>query len=144
MNSATPIRSLRVLIVDDVADGADSLAQLVDLWGHEARVARDSAAALTAVAAFRPHVIFLDVTMYGMSGGEVAFRLPQQPDLQTTVLVATTSHDQDDPRLAAYNGLFHHFLRKPHNLARPEQLLGSCVPRTVRDDLAPLGTAAGP
>jgi CheY-like chemotaxis protein len=144
MNSATPTGSLRILVVDDVADAADSLALLVGLWGYEARVARDGPAALTSAAAFRPHVVLLDVIMPGMSGGEVAGHLRQCPDLEGAVLVATTANNQDDPRLAAYNGLFNHFLRKPYNLARLEQLLGSCVPHTPHDDLAPPGTAAGP
>ncbi len=142
MNSAAAARLLRVLVVDDVADAADTLALLVDLWGHEARVARDGPAALTAAAGFRPHVVLLDVMMPGMSGGEVASHLRRQPGLEPPVLVATTANDQDDPRLAAYNGLFNHFLRKPYNLDGLEKLLASCVQVVAKDGRNPPRTGA--
>ena len=50
----------RVLIVEDNADAAQSLAVLMDLWGHEARVCRTPHYALVTSRTFRPHVVLLD------------------------------------------------------------------------------------
>jgi CheY-like chemotaxis protein len=57
----TAINRLRILIVDDCADAADSLAMLVRLWGHEARVAYDGAEALAVATAHVPDVMLLDL-----------------------------------------------------------------------------------
>jgi anti-anti-sigma factor len=126
---SAPGQPLRVLIVDDYADAADSLQLLLDLWGHETRIARDGRAALEAVDAFRPHVVLLDIQMPRMNGGEVAVQLRRQPEQASIILVATTANESDDPRLAPYNGLFNHFLRKPYNLEELEDLLAACVAR---------------
>jgi len=122
-----PPGRLRVLIVDDYADAADSLRLLLDIWGHQTRVARDGTAALEAADAFRPHVILLDIQMPRMSGGEVAVLLRRRPEQASTILVATTANESDDPRLAPYNGLFNHYLRKPYNLEQLEHLLAACM-----------------
>src|SRR5262249_54350980 len=64
--------SRRVLVVDDHADAADSLAMLLRMEGHEVRVARNGQAAVREVRADRPEVILLDLGMPGMDGFEVA------------------------------------------------------------------------
>ncbi len=126
-NSSGP---LRVLVVDDLADAAESLALLVRIWGHTVQVARDGPTALSVAAEFLPQVSLLDIMMPGMSGGELAVRLRRLPELSGAVLVATTANSPDDPRLAAYVGLFDHFFRKPFDLVRLESLLNSCQART--------------
>jgi anti-anti-sigma factor len=127
-----PRESLRVLIVDDSVDAADSLRVLLDLWGHATCVAHDGTTALGAVDAFGPHVVLLDIQMPGMSGGEVAVRLRRRPGQPRILLVAMTANASDDPRLAPYNGLFNYYLRKPYNLERLEHLLADCAAQLVR------------
>jgi CheY-like chemotaxis protein len=85
-----PVSILRVLIVDDVKDAADSLAVLVALWGHETQVAYDGPGALDAARTFRPHVVFLDLAMPGMSGFEVARQLRELDGLNEVLIVAVT------------------------------------------------------
>jgi CheY-like chemotaxis protein len=63
---------LRVLVVDDNTDAADSLGLLLELNGAEVRVAYRGAEALALAAAYRPHVGFFDIDMPGMSGLELA------------------------------------------------------------------------
>ena len=58
---------LRVLVVDDNVDAADSLAALLRLAGHEIRVAHDGPGALEAAAAFRPEVVVLDIGLPGLA-----------------------------------------------------------------------------
>ena len=86
--------STRVLVVDDNA-AAESLALLLGLWGHQARVAHDGPAALRLAQEHRPDVVFLDLGLPGLSGYAVAQRLRREPDLAETLLVAVTGSEED-------------------------------------------------
>ena len=65
----------RVLIVDDNADAARSLAMLLELSGHQTRLCFDGQSGLAEVEVFRPEVVLLDIGLPGMDGLEVARRL---------------------------------------------------------------------
>src|SRR5258706_5657605 len=62
----------RILVVDDNADAAGSLAMLLQVRGDDVRIAHDGAEALEAERAFHPDVVLLDIGMPKMSGYEVA------------------------------------------------------------------------
>src|SRR5262245_15745220 len=64
-----PEPKLRVLVVEDNADCADSMALLLNLFGHEVAVARDFASALQSVTDHSPDVVFLDIGLLGNSSG---------------------------------------------------------------------------
>ena len=64
--------ALRVLVVDDNVDSADSLKFLVDSMGHETRAVYDGPAAIASAEEFSPDVVLLDLGMPVMSGYEVA------------------------------------------------------------------------
>lgn len=85
---SVPPRGLRVLVVDDNTDAAATLALLLELSGHETRVARDGFEALALAAAFRPQVGLLDIGLPDMDGHELARRLREAPGGQQLVLVA--------------------------------------------------------
>ena len=72
---ADPVRPLRILVVDDDHDSADSLALLVRAWGYETRTAYDGPAALGLVGDFKPDVVLLDLALPRLSGYEVARRI---------------------------------------------------------------------
>ena len=118
--ASEPPASTRVLVVDDNADVAESLALLLGLWGHEARVAYDGPAALRLAREHRPDVVLLDLGLPGLSGHAVAQRLRQEPDLARTLLVAVTGSEQDGHSQEA--GLDLH-LTKPVDLDVLRQLL---------------------
>src|SRR5699024_10474124 len=73
---------LKVLIVDDYTDTADSLAELLKLSGCSIQVAYDGAAALEAAAEFQPAVALVDIGLPLIDGYEVARRLRQMPGLE--------------------------------------------------------------
>jgi CheY-like chemotaxis protein len=79
-----------VLVVDDNHDAAETLAALLDLMGHAAPVANDGLQALRIMAEVRPHVVFLDLGMPGMSGYEVAAHIRKDPRYAGVKLVALT------------------------------------------------------
>src|SRR5205814_3084476 len=80
----------RVLVVDDNADAADSLAEYLATAGHEVRTAYAGQEALEAARAYRPEAVLLDIGLPGMDGYEVARRLRQEPGLERALLVALT------------------------------------------------------
>ena len=102
---------LRILVVDDEVDTADSLALVLNLWGHEAQAVYSGHQALNAIRTLRPDVVLLDLQMPLMHGGEVAARL--RLSLLDVVIIATTATDEYDAQLEPYRYLFNGYLRKP-------------------------------
>jgi signal transduction histidine kinase/CheY-like chemotaxis protein len=109
----------RILIVDDNRDAAESLSMLLELAGHEVRVAHLGRAALSLAEAFRPDTALLDIGMPDLSGYEVAHELRQMPWGRRMQLIALTGWGQDDDRRRALEAGFDHHLIKPID---PDQL----------------------
>jgi CheY-like chemotaxis protein len=116
----------RVLIADDNRDAAESLSLLLELSGHEVRVAHLGETALSLAQAFRPDVALLDIGMPDLSGYEVARALRQEPWATHLQLIALTGWGQDHDRRAAMEAGFDHHLTKPVD---PDQLDGLIVGR---------------
>jgi signal transduction histidine kinase/ActR/RegA family two-component response regulator len=111
-----PARSARgrgVLIVDDNADAADSLAQILRLEGFEVRACYDGAEALRSAREFRPDVAFIDLNMPGMSGTELAARLRSESWAGAITLVALTGMGQKSDLEATRAAGFDAHLTKP-------------------------------
>lgn len=101
---------LRILVVDDNADSARMLKVLLRCEGHEARIAFDGPSAIEAATLTVPDVVFLDLTLPGMSGVEVAAKLRVLPELSACRLVAVTGYGEE--RLRSPSPFDHHF-QKP-------------------------------
>jgi two-component system CheB/CheR fusion protein len=112
---------LRVLVVDDNADAADSLAMLLRTDGHKVEVAYDGAAALEAARAQQPEVVFLDIGLPILNGYEVAKRLHQRQDVPRPLVVALTGYGQEEDRRQAAAAGFDRYLVKPVD---PTELTG--------------------
>ena len=105
--------ALRILVIDDNVDAAESLTALLCMWGHEARAALNGAAALEVAQQFAPSVVFLDISMPGMDGYEVARRLRRVPALRRSLLVAVTGLGREDDRRKAEEAGFDLHVTKP-------------------------------
>jgi two-component system CheB/CheR fusion protein len=116
---STPRSSVRVLIVDDNRDGAQSLALMLDLEGHEVRTAADGFEALEIGEEFQPNVVLLDIGMPGIDGYETARRLRTRPWAQSALLCAQTGWGQEDDKRRARSAGFDRHLVKPVD---PEEL----------------------
>jgi PAS domain S-box-containing protein len=116
---AAPVSLRRILVVDDKVDGADSLALLFTLKGHQVETANDGPAALAAVRAFHPDIVLLDIGLPGMSGYEVAKHLQQEPARKKMLLVALTGYCQPADQLRSKQAGFDFHLVKP---ASPQAL----------------------
>ncbi len=104
--------SLRVVVVDDNVDGADTLADLIGILGHEVRVAYDGPTGIGAVRAFDPDLVLLDIGLPGMDGYEVARRLHSNGEGRP-VLVAVSGYGQESDRGHAREAGFAHHCVKP-------------------------------
>jgi PAS domain S-box-containing protein len=114
--------SLRVLVVEDNKDVADSLALLFRLWGHEVRTCADGPSGLKAACSYRPEVVFLDIGLPGLDGYEVARQLRQEFG-QEMRLVALSGFGQQEDRLRAEASGFDAHLTKPAEPATLKTLL---------------------
>ncbi len=123
---APPPLPRRVLVVDDNVDGAESLAMLLQLSGHETRTVHTGLHALDAAQEFHPDVVFLDIGLPGMNGYEVAQRIRQEVELSGTLLVALTGWGSEDDRKRAREAGFDEHLTKPVNPAAVRDILQNC------------------
>jgi CheY-like chemotaxis protein len=115
------IDPLRLLIVDDNRDEADSLAILLGYRGYHIDVAYSASGALELASRCRPEVLLLDLGLPDMSGYELAARMQHQ--LDNPVLIATTGFaDEAYRRKGQEVGFQHHFV-KPVSVARLRQVL---------------------
>ena len=113
----------RILVVDDNADAAETLAMLLRVTGHEVTVAHDGPSALQAAAIQPLDVIFLDIGMPNMDGLEVAQRLRQSPNTAQVVLVALTGWGLEEDRRRTRAAGFDYHLVKPVSSDTINQLL---------------------
>jgi len=115
----------RVLLIDDNRDAVESMTVLLELWGHEVRIAYNGPDALTLAAEFRPDAALLDIGLPGMTGYEVAQRLRQLPGWRAVMLVAVTGYGQDEDLRRSREAGFDHHLTKPVEPATLQGLLVS-------------------
>jgi signal transduction histidine kinase/ActR/RegA family two-component response regulator len=118
----------RILIADDNRDAADSLALLLELSGHEVRVAHLGHTALSLAQTFRPNVGLLDIGMPDLSGYEVARALRNESWATNLQLIALTGWGQDDDRRRALEAGFDHHMTKPVD---PDQLASLIAKRSA-------------
>jgi len=105
--------SRRVLVVDDNEDGAESLALLLTLNGHETHVAHDGVEAIEVAERERPDVVLLDIGLPGLNGFEVSRLIRERAWGKDLVLVAVTGWGQDEHRRASTEAGFDAHLVKP-------------------------------
>jgi signal transduction histidine kinase/ActR/RegA family two-component response regulator len=121
----------RVLVVDDNADAAQTIASLLRLEGHRVETALDGAAALRIAETLQPDVAFVDLNMPGMDGYELARRLRTLPSGRNARLVALTgmgkASDMDRSRAAGFD--LH--LIKPADPAQVSLLAAGTTPHNV-------------
>jgi CheY-like chemotaxis protein len=95
--AADPAR-LRILVADDNADGADSLAMLLQAEGHVVLTAPDGRRAIEVAEAFRPDVILMDVAMPNLDGLEATREIRSHPWGQGIRIIAVTAWGQEAER----------------------------------------------
>ena len=115
----------RVLVADDNADAAESLAMMLEIMGNEVRTANDGVEAVETAAAFRPDLILLDIGMPRLNGYDACRRIREQPWGGGIVIIALTGWGQDEDRRLSQEAGFDRHLVKPVEPAVLEQLLAT-------------------
>jgi PAS domain S-box-containing protein len=108
-----PTTTLRILVVDDNRDAADSCATLFELAGHRTAVAYNGTQALELGGSFVPHVVLLDIGLPDLNGFEVARRIRTTGWGAGIPLVAVTGWGQEEDRRRAIEAGFDRHLTKP-------------------------------
>jgi PAS domain S-box-containing protein len=115
----------RILVADDNADSAESLAMLLELQGYEVRIVSDGLEAVRVASEFTPDAILLDIGMPVLDGYGAARRIREQPFAKDVLIIAQTGWGQERDRQRSEEGGFDAHLTKPLNLAVLMKLLGS-------------------
>jgi len=111
--SKTVKSSLRILVVDDNRDGANSLAMMLKIMGNDTRTAYDGQAGVDVAGEFRPDVILLDIGLPKLNGHEASRYIREQSWGKGVVLIAVTGWGQDEDRRRSQEAGFDHHMVKP-------------------------------
>jgi len=114
----------RILIIEDNQDTAASLRVLLELHGHEARLAHTGPAGVSLAREFRPEVVLCDIELPGMDGLAVARALREDPATASAQLIALSGYSFHADKVAEELAGFDLFLTKPVDL---EELMGIIV-----------------
>jgi signal transduction histidine kinase/CheY-like chemotaxis protein len=108
-----PEQRLRVLVIDDNQDAAETLSMLLESHGHQTLRAYSARTGLKAAASFMPQAVFCDIEMTGMNGYEVASRLRSDPRHAPALLVAVTGRGAREDQQRSLQAGFDVHLTKP-------------------------------
>jgi CheY-like chemotaxis protein len=125
---AAPARPMRILVVDDEPDAAESMAVLLRVGGHDVRTAHDGRAAVELALALRPEVVLLDIGLPYRNGYD-ACRAIRDGGLHDALVVALTGYGQEEDRDASRAAGFDAHLVKPADPAKLDELLAQRAAR---------------
>jgi signal transduction histidine kinase len=103
----------RILVVDDYPLAAEALMKMLQLAGHDVRIAQDGPSAMEEVRCRRPEIVLLDIGLPGMDGYEVAQSIRRLPGMDELVLIALSGYAQDEDRRRSREAGFNYHLTKP-------------------------------
>ena len=125
--SSAPGAGLRVLVVDDNQDGADTMAMVLQTLGATASVAYDGPSAIAAVRSERPDLVLLDLGMPAMDGYEVAAQIREDPVNRQVRLIALTGFGSVEERRRCQEAGFDDHCTKPCDPQRLREILATNV-----------------
>ncbi len=113
-NRPTPTDSrARILVIEDHRDAAESLRTLLEILGHEVRLAFSGREGVDAALDWKPEVVLSDIGLPEMDGYEVARRLRLEPRFSEVLMVALTGYNGEDDRRRSKDAGFDYHLVKP-------------------------------
>ncbi|MGZ3461483.1 MAG: response regulator, partial [Archangium sp.] len=110
----------RVLLVEDNEDTREVLRELLEMWGHQVRVAEDGFQGVKLFPELRPHIALVDLGLPGMDGFQVARRIRESEGGGDVFLVALTGYGGEHRTQATEAGFNLHIVKpvKPDDLER--------------------------
>jgi len=119
----------KVLIVDDNVDAAETLAMMLEILGQDTRQAHDGREAIAVAADYKPHLIFMDIGLPGISGLEACERIRNELGMKDVYLVALSGYGTEEDRRKSMAAGFDDHLVKPLDPGLLPELLEGCKSR---------------
>jgi signal transduction histidine kinase/ActR/RegA family two-component response regulator len=123
---------LRILVIEDDADAAASLAMLLRSAGHAVETVPTGEDAVSQASRIAPDLVLIDIGLPGIDGVEVARRLRTDGGFVGARLVALTGYGQEEDRRRGRDAGFDDYLVKPLEPQRLQQVLGTTLALTAR------------
>lgn len=130
IGGAKPL-GLRVLVIDDNQDVAESIAILLQIFGHQVEIAADAPQGLNIAQRFKPDVVLLDIGLPGMDGYELAKQLRMLFPGREVLLIALSGYGRSEDIARASAAGIDHYLVKPADPTRLRELIAGY--QTARD-----------
>lgn len=118
-----PLAKLKILVVDDNADAAETLAMLLEVLGHEVNAVFSAQQAVERAQHDLPDICLLDIGLPELDGNAVARRLKSLPETANITLVAVTGYGQEQDRKNSHAAGFSHHLTKPVDITKLKSIL---------------------
>jgi CheY-like chemotaxis protein len=122
-SSTEPMKSYRILLIDDRRDAILPLKKMLILLGQKIAVAMDGKTGMETAREFQPEIVLCDIGLPDMDGYAVAQAIRADPKLRSVYLVAVTGYGQEDDRRRAVQSGFDYHLTKPVGKDQLEMLL---------------------
>ncbi len=127
-----PAAPLRILLIEDNVDAAESAGLLLRHEGHEVETAFDAETGLVAARRFGPDVILCDIGLPGMDGYQIIRKIREDAELKPIYVVALTGYGREADRNQAMASGFDLHLTKPIDWPTLTATLGRANPRPAR------------
>jgi PAS domain S-box-containing protein len=114
---------VRILIVDDNVDAADTLLMITGMLGHVSLAVHSAQEALSSIDNFKPNIMLIDIGLPGMDGYELVQRLGQLPSGQGVRKIALTGYGQYEDKQRAFDAGFDEHLVKPVEIEKLESVI---------------------
>jgi CheY-like chemotaxis protein len=119
------LSSLRLLVVDDNQASAQTLGWMMEIFGHEIRLAHNGPNAIEIAHNYRPDAVLLDIGLPGMNGYDVCKAMRADPMMKDVVIIAQTGWSQDEHRRLSEEAGFNYHLVKPVDMNNLQQILSN-------------------
>lgn len=117
------VEALRVLVVEDNLDAAESLARQLHNWGHHCRVCTSGQEALSVLPGYHPQVVLIDIGLPDMDGWSLA-RFISQASNERPILIAVTAYGEEGDFVRSQRAAISYHLVKPAYQFQLRQILG--------------------
>jgi signal transduction histidine kinase len=121
------VRPLRVLVVDDTIEVAQTIGWMLEEIGHDYHLVHDGRLAVAAAKDYQPDAILLDIGLPGMDGYDVCRAFRNDESFKAVPIIAQTGWGQDRDRASASAAGFNHHLVKPVSLEDLQKVLENTV-----------------
>ena len=130
-SSSSSEKRMRVLVVEDNVDAAESLAQLLRNAGHDVEVVHDGHAAVETILTKKPEVVLLDIGLPGLDGYQVAEQIQRQGVQPPPHLIAVTGYGSDADMMRAKEVGIDQFIVKPVDPRRLKHMLAMIAEKSA-------------